>query len=122
MKTVVGLLSAFALVFGNAAALAQETEPASVPKMEQKVFVDMKESKWPRTPSGRERKVRVSLDRFESCALSRGANFNVSTPMTEKRTAQYKTGEVNALEAGPVYILKNAGDTELVLYIVYINR
>jgi hypothetical protein len=51
-----------------------------------------------------------------------GANFNVSTPMTEKRTAQYKTGEVNALEAGPVYILKNAGDTELVLYIVYINR
>ncbi|MGF6923106.1 hypothetical protein [Paraburkholderia sp. 40] len=118
-KTVVGLLSAFALVFGSGTARTQET---GAPKIEQKVFVDNE-------------RVKVAENTFkpgaESPSIARpfrvvraikGGKFQRIYADGRKEDGQYQTGEVKSFDASPSYIFKNVGDSEIVLYIVYIKK
>ncbi|MGF6968703.1 quercetin dioxygenase-like cupin family protein [Paraburkholderia sp. WC7.3g] len=118
-NTVVGLLSAFALVFGSGTARAQET---GAPKMEQKVFVDNE-------------RVKVAENTFKPGAESpniarpfrvvraiKGGKFQRIYADGRKEVGQYQTGDVESFDAGPPHIFKNLGDTEIVLYIVYIKK
>ncbi len=118
-NTVVGLLSAFALVSGGGTARAQET---GAPKMEQKVFIDNE-------------RVKVAENTFKPGAESpniarpfrvvraiKGGKFQRIYADGRKEEGQYQIDEVKAFDASPSYILKNVGDTEIVLYIVYIKK
>lgn len=119
-RIFVGLLSASVLVSGSGTAPAQETGTAS--KMEQKVFAENEQ-------------VQVVENTFKPGAESpniprpfrvvraiKGGKFQRIYADGRKEDGQYKTDEVKVLDASPPYILKNVGDSELVLYIVFIKK
>ncbi|MGF6872887.1 hypothetical protein [Paraburkholderia sp. MM5477-R1] len=118
-NTVVGLLSAFALVFGSGTVRAQET---GAPKMEQKVFVDNERVKVAEN-SFKPGAESPSIARpFRVVRAIKGGKFQRIYANGRKEDGQYQTGDVRALDASPAYTFKNVGDGELVLYVVYIKK
>ncbi|MFM0140082.1 cupin domain-containing protein [Caballeronia grimmiae] len=114
------LLSALALVVVSGTAEAQDT--GSTPKMVERVLVDNE-------------RVKVAENIFapgaESPSIKRpyrvvralkGGKFQRIYPDGKKESGEYQTGQVGAFGATPAYIFKNAGDSELVLYVVYIKN
>ncbi|MFM0218024.1 hypothetical protein [Paraburkholderia caledonica] len=119
-RIFVELLSASVLVLGAGTTPAEETGTAS--RMEQKVFAENE-------------KVTVAENTFKPGAESpnvarplrvvraiKGGRFQRIYADGRKEDGQYKTDEVKVLDASPPYILKNVGDSDLVLYVVLIKQ
>ncbi|KIG11150.1 hypothetical protein BurMR1_1810 [Burkholderia sp. MR1] len=101
---------------------SQQTKSSSAPAVEQKVYVDNE-------------RVRVAELTFkpgaESANMARP--FRVSRAIKggryvriyadgRREEGQYETGEVKVLEASSPYVLKNVGDDDLILFLVYIKK
>lgn len=99
-------------------AMADANTTAAPPKDEVKVLVDND-------------KVQVIEEAFKPGAVSdskarpyrvvralKGGTLQRTYPDGKKEIARWKAGEVKVFEATPPYVLKNIGNTEVLLYVV----
>ena len=52
----------------------------------------------------------------------KGGTLTRIYPDGKKETVAYKTGEVKVFEARPAYVVKNAGNSSIVLYVVNLEQ
>lgn len=122
IKQAAGMLTALLLCVCCNTGWSQQTKSSPAPAVEQKVYVDNE-------------RVRVAELTFkpgaESANMARpfrvsraikGGRFVRIYADGRKEEGQYETDEVKVLEASPAYILKNVGDDDLVLFLVYLKK
>lgn len=124
MKTIVtatvALLTALALMSEQVAVYAQTNDAA--PKMVEKVLVDNERVKVAENTFAPGAESPNIVRPYRVVRALKGGKFQRVYSDGKRVDGEYVTGEVGVFGASPAYVFKNVGDSELVLYIVYIKQ
>lgn len=116
-RTLVGVLSATVLLVSGAV-----RAQASAPQMVQKVLAENERVKVVENVFSPGAESPSVARPFRVVRALTGGKVERIFPEGKIENGEYTTGQVGVFEASPPYILKNSGDSELVLYIVYIKK
>jgi hypothetical protein len=120
---VIGVFSVFVLAVGSGAtAIAQEKATAPALKLEQKVLIDNDRVEVVENllkPGAQSESIARP---YRVVRAIKGGTLQRIYPDGRKEDTHWKTDEVKVFDAIPPYIVKNVGDSDIVLYIVFFKK